>query len=223
MILAPYERRECPPEFAERVREAGGLNRFGGANFRIIWGETKTSWIGGMWPVTTVADAGGEIARVPEMRECLEYGFPAWILERWYPPEAYGSEENWYAETRDPLSRLPLLGPYPDAGYYEMAYKLTVDGFPVELTDEVIDELIPLVLKGDDVGFWIKRAYVLQREEAKAAEWRAKVFETYMEKAPFGGPISYRGQQNRTARMDRTRMERVLSRLPGGRGFRQLN
>jgi len=49
-----------------------------------------------------------------------------WHIERWLPPEAYGSPRAWYAQTieRENGISIPALGPYPSRGEYEHCFTL---------------------------------------------------------------------------------------------------
>ena len=47
MIQVLRERHETPEELARRLETAGGRNRFGEANYRVIWGWNRLAWIGG--------------------------------------------------------------------------------------------------------------------------------------------------------------------------------
>jgi hypothetical protein len=49
-----------------------------------------------------------------------------WHIERWLPPENYGSPEQWHAETIEVENgrSIPALGPYPSRGEYEHCFTL---------------------------------------------------------------------------------------------------
>jgi hypothetical protein len=49
-----------------------------------------------------------------------------WHIERWLPPETYGSPRVWYAQTieRENGISIPALGPYPSRGEYEHCFTL---------------------------------------------------------------------------------------------------
>jgi hypothetical protein len=49
-----------------------------------------------------------------------------WHIERWLPPETYGSPRAWYAQTieHDNGISIPALGPYPSRGEYEHCFTL---------------------------------------------------------------------------------------------------
>jgi hypothetical protein len=119
------ETHETPPLVAHRLRQAGGLNRYGEANYRAVWGWNRLAWIGGTF---ADRDEHGDLLReVVELRR--EPKYPAvnrWHIERWVPPETYGSPRQWYAQTveRENGASVPTLGPYPYRGDYEHCFTL---------------------------------------------------------------------------------------------------
>ena len=126
MILVTRETHDTPETVAIRLARAGGLNRLGEPNYRAIWGWNRLAWIGGKFedrdPVT-----GSLLREVVELRQ--EPKYPAvnrWHIERWVPPEAYGSPRLWYAQTieRENGVSIPALGPYPSQGEYEHCFTL---------------------------------------------------------------------------------------------------
>jgi hypothetical protein len=125
MIQVLRETHETPCDVAEALRLAGGCNRFGEANFRAVWGWSRLGWIGGKWEDR---DASGALLReVIEARLEPKY-LPRnrWHIERWLPPESYGSPEQWYGETMETENGrgIPALGPYPSRGEYEHCFTL---------------------------------------------------------------------------------------------------
>ena len=155
MIRVTRETHEAPTAICERIARAGGLNRYGEANFRVVWGGSRLAWIGGRW---VDRDAHGNVIReVVELRQEPKY-IPAerWHVERWTPPEAYGSPEEWFArtvETEDGI-RIPALGPYPSRGEYEHCF--TLEG--------PRGEFLPLSAAACD---WIVRAVAWSRRQAR--------------------------------------------------------
>ena len=125
MIHILRETHEAPASLQLRLARAGGLNRYGEPNFRVVWGWSRLTWIGGKW---TDTDAHGNVTReVIELREVPKYfPFDRWHIERWMPPESYGSPQQWYAQTierADGIS-IPALGPYPRRGEFEHCFTL---------------------------------------------------------------------------------------------------
>jgi hypothetical protein len=125
MIRVLRETHETPETVAHRLRRVGGINRFGEANYRAVWGWNRLAWIGGKFEDR---DEQGAL-----LRECVELRqepkYPAvnrWHIERWLPPETYGSPRAWYAQTieRDNGISVPALGPYPSRGEYEHCFTL---------------------------------------------------------------------------------------------------
>ncbi len=137
------ERHETPEEVARRLETAGGRNRFGEPNYRVIWGWNRLAWIGGKFEDR---DAHGDLVReVVELR--LEPKYPQvnrWHVERWVPPEVYGLPREWYANTVETANgvSVPALGPYPERGEYEHCFTLQgPKGEFVQLTPTIVEHV----------------------------------------------------------------------------------
>jgi hypothetical protein len=125
MIRVLRETCETPVGVARELSLAGGCNRFGEPNYRAVWGWSRLDWIGGKWEDR---DADGTLLReVVELRREPKYvPHNRWHIERWLPPESYGSPEQWHAETLETQDgrSIPALGPYPSRGEYEHCFTL---------------------------------------------------------------------------------------------------
>jgi hypothetical protein len=137
------ETHETPSLVADRLAQAGGVNRYGQPNYRAVWGWNRLAWIGGKFEDR---DAEGNLLReVVELRR--EPKYPAvnrWHIERWMPPESYGSPRQWYAQTveRENGLSIPALGPYPYRGDYEHCFTLqTPRGDFVQLTPAAAEHI----------------------------------------------------------------------------------
>ena len=120
------EQHEAPDHIQSMLALAGGLNRFGRPNYRFAWGWSRLGFIGGEW--SDFDRSGNLIRRVVELRLVPKYSMlNRWHLERWCPPEMYGSPQMWAMETLERTNGItvPALGPYPQFGEYEHA--LTLD------------------------------------------------------------------------------------------------
>jgi len=161
LIHVVRETHDAPAEIQERIARAGGQNLFGEPNFRVVWGGSRLGWIGGRW---TDRDASGNVIREAiELRRVPKYlPHDRWHVERWMPPEVYGSPESWYAQTvecEDGI-RVPALGPFPRRGEYEHCFTLSGPS----------GEFLPLSIAACE---WIVRAVEwmrrLSRQETHAA------------------------------------------------------
>lgn len=157
MIRILRETHDAPSAIRERITRAGGVNRFGEPNFRVVWGGTRLAWIGGRW---TDRDAHGNVLRESiELRRVPKY-LPEdrWHIERWMPPESYGSPEEWFAQTTEIEDgiRVPALGPYPSRGEYEHCFTLQT----------ALGEFMPLTAAACD---WIVRAIEWSRRQPRRA------------------------------------------------------
>jgi hypothetical protein len=125
MISVVREHYFAPDCVARALALAGGYNRFGEANYRAVWGWSRLDWIGGKWEDR---DSTGALVReVVELRREPKYTpHDRWHIERWMPPESYGSPEQWHAQTMEIENgrNIPALGPYPSRGDYEHCFTL---------------------------------------------------------------------------------------------------
>jgi len=125
MIRVLRETHETPETVAHRLERAGGINRFGEGNYRAVWGWNRLAWIGGKFEDRD--EQGALLRERIELRK--EPKYPAvnrWHIERWLPPEVYGTPRAWYAQTieRENGISIPALGPYPSRGEYEHCFTL---------------------------------------------------------------------------------------------------
>ena len=185
------QRLDTPANVTARVNIAGGTNRFGEPNYRIIWGWNRMVKEHGSWEThkennfrsTGILDAnGGEVftidppsmTSVIETREITKY-LPAncWHLEKWCPPEDYGSPEQWGKMGQEVVGSMTLdtSGPYPSRGEYELVMPLTEDGTPqgqmMTLDATVVEMIIQLINQSRDLKFAQRKAAILQRELRK--------------------------------------------------------
>lgn len=193
MIHILRETHEAPASLELRLARAGGLNRFGEPNFRAVWGWSRLTWIGGTW---CDADAhGNPTGRVTELREVPKY-FPhdRWHIERWMPPESYGSPGQWYAQTierADGIS-IPALGPYPHRGEYEHCFTLQGPrGEFIPLSPGACEFVVRAVGFARAQPAQQHRAALLRREELREREWQAHADAVFSEASPafHGAPF----------------------------------
>jgi hypothetical protein len=147
VIRVTRETHEAPETVQRRVALAGGTNRYGEPNFRVVWGGSRLTWIGGRW--VDRDDNNNVIRERVELRRVPKYvPQDRWHVERWTPPESYGSPEAWYAQTVEieDGTRLPALGPYPSRGEYEHCFTLQrTDGAFMQLNATACDWIVHAV------------------------------------------------------------------------------
>lgn len=135
-----------PRSVQQFLTSFGGRNPFGQPHWRLLVGADRLvkeagvyrDWAEGL----STAEKGGmrfegcpdqpgvnfgryenkPIRVVTEMREIRKYPHAeGWILEKWFPASAYGTQEDWYSyKAVDGFTS--MLGPYPERGDYEMIY-----------------------------------------------------------------------------------------------------
>ena len=138
------ETHEAPDNVALRLELAGGRNRFGEANYRAVWGWNRLAWIGGKFEDR---DEHGVLLRERiELRKEPKYpSVNRWHIERWVPPEVYGSPRTWYAQTNEITNgrTVAALGPYPSRGEYEHCFTLeTPSGKFIQLTPTIAEYML---------------------------------------------------------------------------------
>jgi hypothetical protein len=159
MIRVTRETHQTPPSVERRLLLAGGTNRFGQPNYCAVWGWSRLGWVGGKWEDRNAA--GDLVREVVELRYVPKYApHDRWHIERWLPPEAYGSPREWYAQTLELAGgrNIPALGPYPDRGEYEHCFTLEDPrgGF-VQLTPTVAEYIARAIEAGRLAGLAQRR------------------------------------------------------------------
>ena len=167
MILVLRERHEAPERVARRLELAGGRNRFGEPNYRAVWGWNRLAWIGGKFEDRD--ETGALLRERVEMRQEPKYpGVNRWHIERWMPPETYGSPRQWYAQTVELAGgrNVPALGPYPSRGEYEHCFTLEVpSGEFVQLTPTVAEHIAYAIERSRCSPRTAKRASLYDRAQ----------------------------------------------------------
>jgi len=186
-LIPAMERRECPREYQEHINAIGGMNRFGGPNFKCVWGQNEIMLAYG-------ADANGKIGQHVILKHG---GVPAWFIDCWKPPECYGTPELWYALTWNWEADLPQIGEYPWRGAYELApFNLFVRTFDrdvmkidaMPLTHWLIDLIIPNLLKDLETTWTQRKAAIRNRLEMQRQRANQLAMEAYLDAGlAFGG------------------------------------
>jgi hypothetical protein len=211
------ERIECPPDFQQYITDIFGVNRFGGPLFRFIWGQSETEHrltIHGTYE--------------PKL---IGHNQPCWILQMWEGPEIFGTPDYFYYANRDQETGLPLME-YPEFGRYQDLATFLFRNFDAKTKDlrietitldwVIIDRAMPLMIQALDMSEYHKQ---LAREQQEAWE-NMKLVEQIADRLhddlpTFYGPVSYAGQRNRTALIDRKRAEIERKWKQMGAGKRQ--
>jgi hypothetical protein len=146
-IIVGRENKLTPGEIIQRVTDVGGLTRFNDPQYRVVWGWSRLTLVGGKWEDR---DENESVTRVRvEVRTIPKYvPTDRWHIERWLPPETYGSKDEWYHDTAElcGLRIIASLGPYPRRGEWEHCMTLaTPGGQYVPLTPTVCEYVIQAV------------------------------------------------------------------------------
>ena len=179
MIHVLRETHEPPALVEDRLTRAGGCNRFGEPNYRAVWGWNRLAWIGGQFEDR---DEHGALLRERiELR--LEPKYPAfnrWHVERWVPPEAYGSPRAWYAQTLEFVNGRSVLalGPYPSRGDYEHCFTLEgLRGEFLQLTPTVAEYVARAIEWSRVQPRLTRRAAIESREHRHDREFDAWAYD----------------------------------------------
>ena len=182
LIRVIRETHEAPAHVRERIARAGGANRFGEPNFRVVWGGSRLAWIGGRW---TDRDAHGNVVREAiELRRVPKYlPHDRWHIERWMPPESYGCPSSG---TRRPSKSKtafasPRWGPILRAANTSIASR------------------------------WRARAANLSRSTASACDWIVRAIEWARRQPRNAGRASLAAREARRAREWDRAVDEVLA------------
>src|SRR5256885_5888021 len=136
----------------------------------------RLAWIGGKFEDR---DERGVLLRERiELRK--EPKYPAvnrWHIERWVPPEVYGSPRTWYAQTNELAGgqNIAALGPYPSRGEYEHCFTLeTPKGEFIQLTPTIAEHIARAIEYSRCAPRAQKRARIYQqkaREDRAYEDW----------------------------------------------------
>lgn len=168
MITSIRETHDTPAWADGLLERAFGHNRFGGLNYRAIWSENRLAWIGGQ---ISDFDPEGLLIRTRfGLRLEPKYELTTrnrWVIEKWYPPEHYGSPENWYKKTKEwgEEGNIPQLGPYPWRGDYDFCTALEEDGGFAQISVDLIELAICEIIRE-----LARHTTLAEKKSAKQAE-----------------------------------------------------
>ena len=150
----------APRSIDTYLERKGGKNVYGEPIFRLVFSTNRLMKRGGKfndWDKNIKAKERGGVVRlnsgllvpngyrpirsVIEIRTVKKYPAlaPGWVLERWVPRAYYGNRGDWESRCV-PGTSIPLLGPYPVEGDYEMCGYFGGQGFPsIEWLSDKID------------------------------------------------------------------------------------
>lgn len=185
-VIVIRETHDTPENVAHRLTRAGGLNRFGEANYRAVWGWNRLAWIGGKF---ADRDEHGSLLRERiELRQ--EPKYPAvnrWHIERWLPPEAYGSRRQWYAQTleRENGISIPALGPYPSRGDYEHCFTLEGPrGEFLQLTPTIAEHIARAIEFSCGLSRAKSRAHLYNRAQRQEQHYESWAYDALDDAVP---------------------------------------
>jgi hypothetical protein len=186
MIDVVRERHEAPESVARRLESAGGVNWYGDANYRVVWGWNRLAWIGGKFEDR---DERGDLVReVVELRQEPKYAaVNRWHVERWVPASAYGSPREWYAQTveRAGGKSVAALGPYPERGEYEHCFTIQgLHGEFVQLTPAIVEHVARAIEWSRGMARGKRRERLYERETKEERRYEAWAYDVLDEGVP---------------------------------------
>lgn len=207
-----HELRYPAREYVEHINKIGGMNRFGGPNFRITWGQNETMMVYG-------TDANGKTGQ-HIISKCGD--IPAWFILTWKPPECYGTPELWYSLTWDWDADAPKIGEFPWRGEYELApFNLFARKFEngvmvidaLELSHWLIDLLVPNLLKEQDTTYTQRKNAIQNRMLAEKARAAQRTMDMYMDAGPAFRGAAGTHESNRERWMQRVKEKQANMRI----------
>jgi hypothetical protein len=186
MVEVIREKYEAPESVTRRLMMAGGVNRYGEANYRVVWGWSRLAWIGGKFEDRD--EAGRLVREVVELRQEPKYAqLNRWHVERWVPPEAYGSPRLWYAQTveREDGVSVPALGPYPERGEYEHCFTVqTPRGEFVQLTATIAEYVACAIERSRCAARSAGRSVLYEKEDGRERAYDQWAYDVMDDAAP---------------------------------------
>ena len=190
------------------LERIGGKNPYGQPNYRIVWSEDRMEW------------------RFDEHKRKYGDGRDRWVLEKWVAPQEYGSRQEWEACV-EPVTYLPILGPYPENGDYEHCFTFEVTVNPGEeptfmpLAEGVVEVLLKAIEAGKlNHTAWERKAAIQQRMDDAKAEQKRIFDDLWRDAAPAPGAKI----PDHILQMDSTHAKTTADLSPNlpSRGFKQL-
>jgi hypothetical protein len=115
------------------------------------------------------------IREVIELRQEPKYvPVDRWHIERWLPPEAYGTPKQWAIRTVEVENgiRIPALGPYPSRGEYEQCFTLSEpDGGFMQLSPTACDWIVRAIQWARKQPRQVGKLAIASRECGREQEW----------------------------------------------------
>lgn len=141
-----------PSYFDQKLLEIGGLNPYGEARLRVVWGQSARCFRAGN------PDAIKYINYLDESASRADEGMPCWIIEQWWAASSFGTPEDWgkyryiYDETG---AKVDLLGEYPSRGSYVILGKPLINnrGERFELDEKVLNKTREIIRFNEQTTF----------------------------------------------------------------------
>jgi len=203
------ERHETPEDFQQILTDIYGVTRYGDPIYRVIWGQSEFRRVSKPEGGYENQSIGGNLA--------------SWLVQRWVPPEKWGSRNLFSIINKDPANN-QLLFPYPEFGSYETIHNLG----PGQLNYGIFHSLMPFL---EEISYLSEAEIKAYKERQKFLDNKKDVemiADRLMDSLPTRyGPVSYGRGGCRTSvltkKMDEIQQvwNRIDPRTLPGVGFKQ--
>jgi hypothetical protein len=238
-VLRQYDRPT--PSYIHDILSKFGQNPRGENVYRLVWSESVTETIGGVWedraregsntlvrkgrmlmdsnPVIQKSYGYRVVSKYPDLK-----GDKArWVLEKWLPCSY--SSDIWEWLYFDPESDCYLSGPYPEAGEYWCSRVLSDHGDFMEATADAVEYYARLVAAGDEYADWQKREADEARKAKSKRDYDNNFDAVFDDCQPVGGVAAvFSGPGRKTNRksLDDVKFVKAPSWLPQKAGNAQF-
>lgn len=178
--------RDTPKHLTAELTRYGGLNPFGQPNWRVVLAQNVREQTFGTMRNMPVLDADA-VDDVPEVEPesfasgelwVPRYNQVGWVLERWFPAHAWGSQYDWEQEkAQDGVTR--LKGAFPRQGDYWMVNETFMEALlPAEFWKAEIQKCLreQEAMPGDPATVLGRNLYIHRtKQELREEEYREEV------------------------------------------------
>lgn len=173
--------KDTPRRIREFLSDYGGRTPDGRALWRLVWARNRRVRVAGVMttmPKGMVAEDAAPLRVEEGVFWIPRYGQAGWVLERWFPADAWGTEAEWNAERHGADGRTRMRAEWPRHGDYFLM------GGPWERMpgEETLKEAIRAYIREQQTrpADWASHLKAQLDEELLARERAAAEYEDYL-------------------------------------------